>query len=290
MHVESIARRYFEAWNRRDPIAIRQCFAEGGVYGDPVSGDISGEAIVDYAAGLFAAFPDLAFEITDSGLMDAHTVAARWVMRGTNTGLFHGLPPSGKTIVVPGADFIVADASGIRSVRGYFDSRAVPEQLGLQVVVQPRQVGPVALGTCATLSAARAQRPGALSLTSLRVRHEAEVEEVRNYSRQIYREIGAMPGFLSLFTAVAGNRMVTASAWESPEQLKRMYQSPTHQEAMRRMVREDFTDGGVSSVWVPASFGVRRSRCQTCGTMQDYDAADGRCACGVALPDPPSYW
>jgi steroid delta-isomerase-like uncharacterized protein len=290
MQAINMAQGYFSAWNRRDPAGIAALFDESGFYCDPVSGEVGGQAIADYAAGLFSAFPDLTFETANIGQMNEHTVAAQWYMRGTNTGPFRGLPPSGKAIDVPGADFIVVVEGGIRSVHGYFDSRVVPEQLGLQVVVQPHRIGPVSFGTASAMPGAKAVRPGAISLTSLQVRSDAEVDEVRGYGRRIYPELAAMPGFISALTASVGHHMVTATAWESPGCSRQMYQSPAHQAAMRSMLQGDFTAGGTSSVWVPASFGMRRVRCTKCNIMGDYDAADGRCACGAQLPEPPPYW
>lgn len=289
MQAIELAQRYFAAWNRRDPAGIAAQFADGGFYSDPVSGEVRGQAIADYAAGLFAAFPDLRFEISNVGLVNENTVAAQWRMCGTNSGPMRGMPPTGKSVDVPGADFIVVSEAGIRSVHGYFDSRAVPEQLGLQVLVQPQRIGPVTFGTAVALATAGA-KPGAISLTSLQVRSDAEVEEVRGYSRRIYPELAAMPGFISTLNAAVGHHLVTVTAWESPQYSRQMYQSPAHQAAMRSMMQDDFTAGGTSSLWVPASFGTRRVRCTACNVMGDYDAAAGRCACDAQLPEPPPYW
>jgi steroid delta-isomerase-like uncharacterized protein len=120
----SIATAYFEAWNQRDPGKIVAAFAEGGTYMDPASGGaLKGAAIGHYASGLFAAFPDLTFEVVSGGPIGENMVAAQWVMRGTNTGSLLGLPPTGKTVILSGADFITIDGGKIRSVRGYFDMR-----------------------------------------------------------------------------------------------------------------------------------------------------------------------
>jgi steroid delta-isomerase-like uncharacterized protein len=138
------AHRYFDAWNQRDAAAVAACFCEGGTYRDPTTGGaLAGEAIAAYASALWAAFPDLTFELSRASC-DASLVAAQWVMRGTNTGSFFALPPTGRSVEVPGADFIVVDGGAIRSVEGYFDSRAVPSQLGLDVIVQPHAIGPFA--------------------------------------------------------------------------------------------------------------------------------------------------
>ena len=146
MRTTEVARRYIEAWNSRVPAAISGMFLEDGTYSDPVTqGALTGDAIAQYAAALFAAFPDLSFEIT-SNVEAGAGVVLEWIMSGTNTGSLRGLPPSGARIAVPGIDVIQVSAERIASLRGYFDRQALPEQLGFQVVVQPHQVGPITFG------------------------------------------------------------------------------------------------------------------------------------------------
>src|ERR1700688_501829 len=98
MEPVQIAQRYFEAWNRRDPRAIVATFEKGGTYMDSaIPAPLTGDAIGAYAQGLWDAFPDLTFEIVKVAQGAEGLVAAEWLMTGTNTGSFNGLP---------GADFI----------------------------------------------------------------------------------------------------------------------------------------------------------------------------------------
>jgi steroid delta-isomerase-like uncharacterized protein len=123
--------RYFDAWNDHDPHGIVRAFAAGGTYGDSTTPAISGDAIGAYAARLWSAFPDLSFEVVSIAEAGAVRTVAEWVMRGTNTGPFQGLPPTGRPIVLSGVDVIEIGADGITAVRAYFDTRAIPEHLGL---------------------------------------------------------------------------------------------------------------------------------------------------------------
>ena len=91
-------------------------------------------------------------------------------MRGTNTGSLQGLPPTGRSVEVPGSDFIEIEGDKVRSVQGYFDSRAVPEQLGLQVLVQPKAIGPFSFGTSTLAQTGKNAKPGAFSITMLEAR------------------------------------------------------------------------------------------------------------------------
>jgi len=85
-------------------------FADGGTYEDPTTGGpISGPAIGDNAAALWQAFPDLSFEIVRLAEAGPNLVVAEWWMRGTNTGSFRELPPTGKSVGVPGVDVLRSD-------------------------------------------------------------------------------------------------------------------------------------------------------------------------------------
>lgn len=130
----SVARRYFDSWNERNPAAIAACFREDGTYLDPATGGpLTGEAISRYAGDLFAAFPDVSFEVVTAAPAGSGMVAAQWMMRGTNTGPLFGGQPTNRRVTLAGADFIVVEGDRIRSVTGYFDQKAFAEQLGLPV-------------------------------------------------------------------------------------------------------------------------------------------------------------
>lgn len=198
MKAIDVAQQYFDAWNQRDPVAIVANFAEDGTYCDPtVAQGVSGPALVAYTSGLFAAFPDLAFEVVSAAEVDEHTVAAQWLMRGTNSGPLLGGPPTGKTVALPGADFITVVDGKVLSVQGYFDQKTFVEQLGLQAIVQPYAMGPVSFGVATSLQLGKLTKPGAFSLTCILVKSDEEVQQVKDYSRQIIMEMAQMPGFIS---------------------------------------------------------------------------------------------
>src|SRR3979409_1928638 len=123
MNPLGVAHTYFDAWNRRDPAAIVATFAEGGTYSDPTVPALTGSALATHTSGLFAAFPDLSFEIVSAAQTGANAVAAQWMLRSTNACPFAGGPPTGSTVALPGADFITVEADKIRAVQGYFDQK-----------------------------------------------------------------------------------------------------------------------------------------------------------------------
>ena len=286
-----VAQGYFDAWNQQDPAEIAATFAAGGTYADPATVQpLSGKAIAEYTSSLFTAFPDLSFEVVSANLAGETTVAAQWLMRGTNTGPFGGGPPTGKSVELPGADFIAVDGDKIRSVQGYFDQRTFVEQLGLQVIVQPYSVGPVSFGDSVYLDIGNRSKPGAFSIKSLTVRSEKEAEEVRRFGGGIFRDMIPMPGFISAVTARVGFRMFAMSAWEDAESPKQLLRGDAHKEAMDRVLGPDFAAGFMTSVWVPDRINAMWVRCLHCDRMAVHSGEDEKCQCGQALPEAAPYW
>jgi steroid delta-isomerase-like uncharacterized protein len=288
MNLLDVAQTYFDAWNQRDPAAIIAAFAEGGTYSDPTVPALTGSALATHAGGLFAAFPDLSFEIVSAAQAGDHAVAVQWMMRGTNTGPLTGGPPTGSTVALPGADFITIDGDKIRSVQGYFDQKTFLEQLGLQVIAQPYAIGPISFGTGATMQVGKHTKPGAFSLTSIRVRSD-EVQQLNEYSERVLAEMAQMPGFISFTGLFANNCGYTITAWEDAESASQMLRAGAHREAMKVFLGSNFAEGGMTSVWIPHHVNALWVRCTACGRMSDYAQDDGKCQCGQALPHLP-YW
>jgi len=288
--------QYFDAWNRRDADAVLATFSADGTYCDPASGGrLRGEAFAGYMNGLWAAFPDLSFEIASAGVAGPDLVAAQWIMRGTNNGSMMGLPPTGKSVTVSGADFIrVAPGKNqeakIQTVDGYFDSRAVPEQLGLQVLVQPKEIGPFAFGNANRAWTGKNIKPGAFSITVLEAGSPDEIQAVQRQSQGIIEEMFAMNGFLGFVGATVGSRMMTISAWENAKDPRQLLTGGAHADAMKKFFGTELASGGFTSVWVPDRINTRWVRCGACHRMADHERSAGTCSCGKKLPDPLPYW
>ena len=289
MQPTEVARRYIDAWNIRSPAAINGMFVEGGTYTDPVTkGPLTGAAIGGFAEGLFVPFPDLTFEIT-SNEETASGVVLEWTMRGTNTGSLSGLPPTGARIAQPGIDVIRVSGDKVLSVRGYFDRQTMLDQLGLQVVVQPHQVGPVTFGTSTRLRSGSNATPGAFSLTMVDARSDQEVQEIRMYARRTILGMPAMPGFLSFLSAVVGRRLYTVSAWAGPEDAHCVMRDQAHKEASSEFLRGRLGSAFLSSIWTPHHISARWIQCPSCGRVTGVKEGERACACGLMLPEVP-FW
>ncbi len=58
-----------------------------------------------FIVGLHAAFSDVAMTIQDM-VAEGDRLVGRWVMRGTNTGSFNGMPPTGRPVTLSGFDLL----------------------------------------------------------------------------------------------------------------------------------------------------------------------------------------
>jgi predicted ester cyclase len=280
---------YFGAWNRRDAQAIVAAFDPGGTYTDPAAGEaLQGEAMAAYADGLFAAFPDLCFELQEPRPTGPGTFVAEWTMRGSNTGPLNGAPPTGRRVALPGVDLVELGDPGLRSVRGFFDQQTLVEQLGLQALVLPHRVGPVSFGYAVRWESDSAELPGAMSLTMLEVRTEEEAAWVRETTGRMLPEIMRLRGFLGTTTAAVGRRLYTMTAWREPEDAHQLRTGP-HAEAMREVYGGRIGSAGLTGIWTPLQLAAR-VRCGACGEWQRSGANDCNCYCGARLADRPPLW
>ena len=286
-----IAQQYFDRWNSRDPAAVLATFVEGGTYSDPASdGPLSGEIFAAYVGGLISAFPDLSFDVISMTSSDDGMVAAQWLMKGTNSGPFRGGPPTGQSVALPGADFFTFEGDKIRSVQGYIDQKAFSEQLGLQVIIQPRSIGNFEFGTSVRNHTGQLVKPGAYSITVIQTRSDEESGRIMGYGQAILQEMAEMPGYISAVLGSVGDRMFTMTAWTDPESPRQLMRRRTHRTAMDDFFGPDLSGGGVFSVWVPVRITTMWVRCTTCGQMSDNDWPDGKCENGHELPEHIAYW
>ena len=286
-----VFQHYTDAWNRHDAAGIVATFAAGGTYTDPTTGGaVGGAGLAAYAQSLWDAFPDLSFEVLSLTHDDQGLISAEWLMKGTNTGSIMGLPPTGRSIIVAGADFARVKDGKILSLHGYFDGRAVPRDLGFDIIVQPSSIGPFGFGTGLRVTNGSTVLPGAFSITNFFARNAEEVDVIRESGRKIAMDMLAMPGFISMVSVVVGDCLMTITAWETPDSMAPLMKQGEHRSAMSRYFKSEFSQGGMTGVWVPGRLNPRRVRCPGCDKMSPVEAPKQKCNCGAILPDPLPYW
>lgn len=91
---KALVRSYLAAFNDRDHDALRDLLAEDAVEHGVHETLEGAPAIVDFLAGHFEAFPDYA-GTTEAMVAEDDLVTVRYTARGTHTGEYKGLEPTG---------------------------------------------------------------------------------------------------------------------------------------------------------------------------------------------------
>jgi predicted ester cyclase len=120
-----------DAMNRGDLDTYALIFAEGARRWTAGVGETGVQESLDEMRGLSVGFADFHLD-TDALIDGGDYVVARWRARGTHTGEFMGLAPTGRAVEVQGATFSEFDADGlvVRDTH-YIDLGALLGQLGL---------------------------------------------------------------------------------------------------------------------------------------------------------------
>ena len=129
-----------EVWNRGNYAAVGELIASDFVaHASLPIGELHGpEGVARYFATLREAFPDLHFTIDDQ-IAEADRAVTRWTARGTHTGAFRGIPPSGRQVRMTG--ITINRVAGGKVVEGWMnlDELGLLQQLG--VLPAPGQGG-----------------------------------------------------------------------------------------------------------------------------------------------------
>ena len=98
-----IRRAFEEVYNQGNLELVGELVSSDFVAHMP-SGDVHGPAgMKQFAAALREAFPDLEVTINDQ-IEEGDKVVTRWTARGTHTGTFQGIPPTGRRGAMTGID------------------------------------------------------------------------------------------------------------------------------------------------------------------------------------------
>jgi steroid delta-isomerase-like uncharacterized protein len=131
------AARWRTAWNSRVPDEVLALCAPDVAWNDPLTeGRARGaEAVRRYLEALWGAFPDMELDWVESPLcsLDTGRVACRWRMTGTMLGSLEpqGFAPTGRSLDAEGIDVFDIRDGVAQAYEGFFDARAMAQQLGL---------------------------------------------------------------------------------------------------------------------------------------------------------------
>lgn len=111
------------------------------------------------------------FEII-SVVAEDSLACVEWTFRGVNdAGPFRpGLGSSGRSVHLSGVDSLAIKDGKITKAVRLFDQRSLAEQLGFQVLIEPRDAGPYSFGYSIRASSRNPNPPGIVALTWIRGR------------------------------------------------------------------------------------------------------------------------
>lgn len=130
---ETVARRYFAAINERDLDAAVALWAAGGR--ENVRGQFDGnapEGVREFIGDLFAAMPDLRFEIV-STTSEGDRCGVQWRLTGTfaGPGSLNGVAPTGHLLTLEGLDLLTVRDGLIEANDAFTDTMNVPRAIGM---------------------------------------------------------------------------------------------------------------------------------------------------------------
>jgi steroid delta-isomerase-like uncharacterized protein len=133
--LRAVIDRYNDAWNRHDVDAIVALHAPDMVFENHTAGErAEGAAVRGHIAGIFAAWPDIAFRTRRLYLRD-DLVVQEWTASATHTReLRRGdlvAPASGRRLEWNGVDVMPFEDGRVKRKDVYSDSVSILRQVGL---------------------------------------------------------------------------------------------------------------------------------------------------------------
>jgi steroid delta-isomerase-like uncharacterized protein len=83
-----------------------------------------------YYSNYLTGFSDITFSIVDT-LASGNKLVKQWNFKGTHTGMFFGIPATGKKVSVDGMTMVRMQGGKIAEERDFFDNLEFMQQLGL---------------------------------------------------------------------------------------------------------------------------------------------------------------
>ena len=130
---DAVNEAYLNAWNSHNAEAVGAFFAPNAIYDDRGAAEVARgpEEITAHATHVFAAFPDLRFEITRVAEGEDFS-AGEWRAEMTHEGELFGLAATGRKLTAEGVDVATFREDGLIShLVSYYDGAAMMRDLGL---------------------------------------------------------------------------------------------------------------------------------------------------------------
>lgn len=125
------AEKYADAWSTQDVGSILAFFTDDCVYEDVALGAVNTgkEELEAFLRATFAAVPDFHIE-PKAAFAVGDRAAAEWIMSGTQTGPFPGIPPTNNRFSVRGVSIMQLEQGKIRRNTDYWSLATLLQQVG----------------------------------------------------------------------------------------------------------------------------------------------------------------
>lgn len=131
-NMEKMLRDWVEAENSQDVDKFASFYTDDAVWEDVALGLVNRgkKEVKDYFKAMFVAFPDLKFEV-ESAFVAGDWGGCEWLMTGTQTSDFSGIPATGKKFSVRGVSVIQLRNGKISRNSDYYNLATLLQQVGL---------------------------------------------------------------------------------------------------------------------------------------------------------------
>jgi steroid delta-isomerase-like uncharacterized protein len=130
---ETTVLAHLEAENEHDIATTLATFRSGSARTE-LPGEVANgyDAVAESYRELFTAFPDMRFDINPGALCHHdNRVIVETRVSGTHRGMYRGLPPTGRSVVLPLVAIFEFDGADLVCERAYFDRIGLLIQLGV---------------------------------------------------------------------------------------------------------------------------------------------------------------
>jgi steroid delta-isomerase-like uncharacterized protein len=127
-------RRFVAAWNSHDPALLVELCQPDVEWEDPAieGGHMTGlDALRDWLADMYAAFPDLTFEVVEPLFVaaDGRSFGQQWSAHATMRGPYLGMEPTQRAVDFDGIDLHAYREGSLASVRTIYNQMPVAVQV-----------------------------------------------------------------------------------------------------------------------------------------------------------------
>jgi steroid delta-isomerase-like uncharacterized protein len=127
-----VVESFLQAWNDHDADGVGALCDPAAQYTEVATGSVfhGPEGCARYARETFAGAPDFKLEWAEV-MVDGGLASVEWVMSGTHTGDWTGLPATGREFSIAGVSVFRIEQSRIVRVADYWDLYTLLVQLGI---------------------------------------------------------------------------------------------------------------------------------------------------------------